>query len=71
MPLHRLQILVPAAGEVDQDVERSIGIARNAQRLGDGVRTLERGQDSLGAGQDCEGFERAVVGASDVIDPAK
>ena len=71
----RGEILVAAAGEIDdhQVILRLLG--RELEHLGDGVRGLERRDDAFELGEKLKRVERLVIGrrqkrdAADVVEP--
>ena len=69
----RLDVLVAAAGEVDQQQRVRAQLPAQHQRTGQRVRRLDRRDDALGAAEQREGLhrlgvgDRAVLGAADVV----
>ena len=67
----RPHVLVAAAGQVDQQDAVRVERRRQAHRVRDGVRALERGDDALGGGQQAQRLDRLVVGDGDVARRAR
>ena len=68
-----VEVLVAAAGQVDQQVELvavGVGDFGELQGVGQGVGGLEGGDDALVAGEQAEGLEGVLVGDGDVLGAA-
>jgi hypothetical protein len=68
---HRLEVLVAAPREVDQQHVAAGECRGPLHRLGNGVRAFERRQDPLGFGEPVKGRDRLDVGRRGVLDAAE
>src|SRR5208282_3009845 len=62
-----LQVFVAAAGDVEDYGGVAGHLGRAADQFGHGVRSLERTQDALGAGQSARGINRGGVAHGSVL----
>src|SRR5215211_7940435 len=66
--LDGLHVLVAPAGEVDDEGLAALHLARELERVGDGVCGFERRDDAFEFREKSEGCERLLVGGRDVRD---
>jgi len=66
-----VHVLVAASGQIDQDAAGVGGVfAAQANRMGDGMCALERGDEAFHAGEHEEGFDGFLIGGGEVLHAA-